>query len=1148
MIERLIELSVRNRVFVAIVAVMLAVGGVWAIRATPLDALPDLSDVQVIVMTEFPGQAPNVVEDQVTYPLSSALLAVPHARVVRGYSMFGLSMVYVLFEDGTDLYWARSRVLEYLNVAAAGLPQGAMPMLGPDATGIGWVYQYVLTDFSPRARVLRAHLDADGSGTVEAHELPAPADGGRFSEAQLRRLFDPTLAQVRRVPLSSGGEALVHDPPLPGADAPDAFVADALRFVIDGFDRDGDRRIGPEELLRAANFAGMDLQQLRSLQDWFLRYELMALPGVSEVASVGGFVRQYQVEVDPEKLRAFGVTLPQVTRAIEAANLDVGGRVIEMAETEFMVRGRGYISSVDDLMTVPVAVDSSTHTPVLLRQVAHVQVGPETRRGIVELNGEGEVVGGIVLLRQGGDAPSVIGAVERRLAELKPGLPEGVEIHVAYDRSSLIARAIASLWETLGKEMLVVALICVVFLLHLRSSLVAVITLPLGVLAAFLAMRALGLNANIMSLGGIAIAIGVMVDASIVMVENLHKHKERSPDEDHETLVIRAAREVGPALFFSLLVVTISFVPVFSLEQQEGRLFIPLAWTKTLAMLAASGLAVTLIPALMFWLIRGRLRPESANPVSRLTMAIYRPLLAAVLRRPLLWLFGAVAFAAFTLLPASRLGSEFMPPLDEGDLLYMPTTPPGLSVTKAREILQQTDRLIASHPQVERVLGKIGRAETATDPAPLTMIETTILLRPRAEWPKGKTQRDIIRELDAMVQLPGVTNAWTMPIKTRIDMLATGIKTPVGIKLLGNDLEELSAIGQRIEAVLRDLPGVSSVYSERVTDGNYVDIDIRREDAARYGLNIADVQQVIASAIGGRNVTWTVEGLERYPVNVRFPRELRDDLYALGQIAVPTPMGHTVPLAHVADIGLAKGPPMIKSENARRTAWIYVDLNTSDLGGFVRSARELVDREVPMPAGVSLQWSGQYEYMARAAERLALVVPMTLGLIFVLLYLHFQRVAESLMVMVATLVFAPIGGVWMMWAYGFNLSVAAAIGFIALLGLAAETGVLMVVYMDEAFDRYAREGRMRHASDLRAAITEGAVDRLRPKLMTVATDFLALLPILVGTGTGVELMKRVAAPMVGGVLTSAVLTLLLLPALYYLWKHRALGHVAPEAD
>ena len=1026
MINWIIEKCVRERLFVIILTLVIIFAGIWALKNTPVDAIPDLSDVQVIVYTEYPGQAPQVVEDQVTYPLATALLSVPYAVNVRGYSFFGFSMVYVIFEDGTDLYWARSRVLEYLNVVQSRLPSGVSPQLGPDATGVGWVYMYSLTS---------------------------------------------------------------------------------------------DRH---------------DLAQLRSIQDWFLRYELMSLSGVAEVASVGGFVRQYQIEVDPEKLRAFNVPLSKVRRAIRRSNKDVGGRLIEMGETEFMIRGKGYIRSVEDLENIPITLDKKKHTPIYLSQIAHIQVGPEIRRGIAEMNGNGETVTGVVIMRFGENALDVIGRVKDRLEQLKTSLPEGVEVHTSYDRSTLINRAISTLKTKLFEEMLVVALICGLFLLHFRSALVAIFTLPVGILISFIVMRFMGLNANIMSLGGIAIAVGVMVDASVVMVENMHKHKERDHGLSQLDLVIRSAREVGPALFFSLLIVTVSFLPVFTLEQQEGRLFSPLAYTKTFAMGASALLAITIIPVLMYYFVRGKIKTEASNPISRFFIRIYRPMIDKVLKYPKRVLAGAGVFLAVTLIPWSMIGSEFMPPLNEGDILYMPTTPPGVSITKAKEILQQTDKLIATHPQVEHVLGKIGRAETATDPAPLSMIETTIILKPQDEWPSGKTIEDIIQELDARVQLPGLTNAWTMPIKTRIDMLATGIKTPVGIKIMGNDLSQLSEIGQRIEALVQKVPGTASAFSERVVGGNYIDIQIRRRDASRFGLTIADVQEVIQSAIGGMNVTWTVEGLERYPVNLRFPRELRNNLSKLRHVPVPTPMGHTVPLGQVADIKISKGPPAIKSENARRTAWIFVDLTTSDIGGWVKKAQKLVNEEVKLPAGVSLVWSGQYEYMERANKKLSVVIPLTIALIFLLLYIHFRNVVESTMVMM-TLPFAMVGGIWLMWLFDFNMSVAVAVGFISLLGLAAETGVVMLVYLDEAYQRKKAEGSF-DLEALRGSIIEGAVDRVRPKIMTVATTMIGLLPIMFGTETGTRVMKRIATPMVGGLVSSTILTLLILPAIYYLWR------------
>ena len=1027
MINWIIESSVRNRFFVIIITGILIGLGLWSMWNTPVDAIPDLSDVQVIIFTEYPGQAPQVVEDQVTYPLTTAMLSVPYAKTVRGYSFFGFSMTYIIFEDGTDLYWARSRVLEYLNFVQGRLPQGVTPQLGPDATGVGWVYMYALTS---------------------------------------------------------------------------------------------DRH---------------DLQQLRSIQDWYLRYELMALPGVAEVASAGGYVKQYQVEVDPEKLRAYGISLQHVNMAIKRSNMDVGGRLLEMGETEFMVRGKGYITSIEDLEVVPVGVDEDTHTPIMLSQVANIQIGPEIRRGIIEMNGEGEAVAGIVIVRFGENALEVIKRVKVRLGELKEGLPEGVEIHTSYDRSNLILRAIDTLKNKLLEEMMVVALIIILFLLHLRSALVAIFTLPVGILVSFIVMHQLGINANIMSLGGIAIAIGVMVDAAVVMVENLHKHKEREPGLSQLDQVINSAKEVGPALFFSLLIVTVSFLPVFTLQQQEGRLFTPLAYTKTFAMAASAILAITIIPVLMYYFVRGKIISEKKNPLSRFFIWIYRPLIRGVLHFPVTTVLVALVITVVTWFPLSNLGSEFMPPLNEGDLLYMPTTPPGISITKAKELLQQTDKLIAAHPQVEHVLGKIGRAETATDPAPLSMIETTIILKPKDSWPSGKTIEQIIEELDKMVQFPGLTNAWTMPIKTRIDMLATGIKTPVGIKLMGSDLSELSVIGEKIEALVSELPDTLSAYSERVVGGNFIDISVRRGAAARFGLTVGDVQDVIKSAIGGMNVSFTVEGLERYPINVRYPRELRSDLESLKRVAVPTPMGHAVPLAQVAEITISKGAPAIKSENARRTAWIYIDIKTSDVGGYVKHAREVVAEQITLPPGVSIVWSGQFEYMERANRRLLVVVPLTLVIIFLLLYIHFRSITESLIVML-TVPFALVGGVWLMVFFGYNFSVAVAVGFIALAGLAAETGVVMLVYLDGTYERWKFAGRLNTLADLKSVIIEGAVDRVRPKLMTVATTTIGLLPIMFGTETGTRIMKRIAAPMVGGLVSSTILTLLILPAVYLIWK------------
>ena len=1043
MIEKIIEWSVKNKFIVILFTAIAIIGGLIAMFNIPLDAIPDLSDVQVILLTEYPGQAPQMVEDQVTYPLTTAMLSVPFAKVVRGYSFFGFSMVYIIFEDGTDMYWARSRVLEYLNYVANRLPQGVTPQLGPDATGVGWVYEYIL-------------------------------DGG------------------------------------------DKY----------------------------------DLSELRSIQDWYLRYELAALPGVAEVASVGGFVKQYQVEVDPNKLAAFTIPIQKVRMAIQCSNNDVGGRLLEMGETEFMVRGLGYIKSIKDLETVPLGVDANG-TPIYLKQVSNIQIGPELRRGIAEWNGEGETVGGIIVIRFGENALKVIDLVKQKLNDLEKGLPEGVKIKTAYDRSALILRAIDTLKEKLLEEMLVVALIIIIFLLHFRSAFVAIITLPLGILISFVVMYLMGINANIMSLGGIAIAIGVMVDASVVMVENAHKHIERERNNgnniNHQDLILRSAKEVGPALFYSLVIITVSFLPVFSLQAQEGRLFSPLAYTKTFAMAASSVLAITIIPVLMFFFVRGKIRSEQKNPISRFFIKIYRPFINFVLRFRWLTVGLAVVILLITLIPYSKLGSEFMPPLNEGDLLYMPTTYPGISITKAKELLQQTDKIIKSFPEVYHVFGKIGRAETATDPAPLTMIETTIMLKDPKEWRPGMTIEKLIDELDAAIQIPGLTNAWTMPIRTRIDMLSTGIKTPVGIKLMGANLDTLSELGQRIEAVVRRIPGTLSVYSERVTGGNYFDFQIKREEAARYGLTVGDVQEVIMSAIGGMNVTSTVEGLERYPVNVRYSRELRDNLTALKRVLIATPSGAQIPIYQVAGISIHKGPAAIKSENARRTAWIYVDLKNIDVGTYVKRAKQIVYDEVKLPPGYSLVWSGQYEYMERAARRLNFVVPLTILIIFLLLYFHFKNLAESLIVMLS-LPFALIGGVWLMFFSGYNMSVAVAVGFIALAGLAAETGVVMLVYLDDAFQHFKAEGRMNSWIDLKQAISEGAVERVRPKLMTVATTLMGLLPVMIGTATGSQVMKRIAAPMVGGLISSTILTLIIIPAIYALWKRFSLRKVFAQDE
>jgi copper/silver efflux system protein len=1028
MLEKIIEASVKNRFLVIIFTAIVAFAGIYAMMDTPVDAIPDLSDVQVIIFTEFPGQAPQVVEDQVTYPLTTSMLAVPYAKSVRGYSFFGLSFVYIIFEDGTDIYWARSRVLEYLNYVSSRLPQGITPTLGPDATGVGWVYEYVL-------------------------------DGG------------------------------------------DKY----------------------------------DLQQLRSIQDWYLRYELTSVPGVAEVASLGGYVKQYQVQVDPNKLLAYNIPINKVRMAIKRSNSDVGGKLVELGETEFMVRGLGYIKSIEDIENIALSVDQNG-TPVLIKNVANVVIGPELRRGLADWNGEGETVGGVIIMRFGGNALKTIDLVKEKLKDLEKGLPEGVKIIPAYDRSSLIERAIDNLSWKLFEELLVVALVCIIFLLHFRSAFVALFTLPMGILISFLIMYFQGINANIMSLGGIAIAIGAMVDAAVVMIENAHKHIERDKDKkNHWQIIIDSSKEVGPALFYSLLIITISFLPVFSLQAQEGRLFKPLAFTKTYAMAGAALLAITIVPVLMGYFVRGKIIPENKNPISRFLIKLYKPIIHWVLRFRWITIGIALVILLITIFPLGRIGSEFMPPLNEGDLLYMPTTDPGISITKAKELLQQTDKIIKSFPEVHHVLGKIGRAETATDPAPLSMIETTIMLNPEEEWREGMTMEKLVEELDAAIQFPGLTNAWTMPIKTRIDMLSTGIKTPVGIKIMGPDLQTLSDLGQEIAAILKDVEGTLSVFPDKTVGGNYFDFDIKREEAARYGLTVGDVQDVIMSAIGGMNVTTTVEGLERYPVNVRYSRELRDNLSALKRVLIPTPSGAQIPLNYVADISITKGPPVIKSENARTTAWLYVDLRGIDVGTYVKNAKKVIEEKVEFPEGYSLVWSGQYEYMERAAKRLNIVVPITLIVIFLLLYFNFKNFAESFIVMLS-LPFALVGGIWLMYFLDYNFSVAVGVGFIALAGLAAETGVVMLVYLDNVFADWKRSGRLHSLKDLYDIVIEGAVDRVRPKLMTVVTTMVGLTPILWGTGAGSQTMKRIAAPMVGGLVSSTVLTLIVIPAIYYLWK------------
>jgi len=1028
MIERIIELSIKNKFLVILMTVFVIAAGTHAMLKTPLDAIPDLSDAQVVIFTEYQGQAPQVVEDQVTYPLTTAMLSVPFAKVVRGYSFFGISFVYIIFEDGTDLYWARSRVMEYLNYVSGRLPRGVTPSLGPDATGVGWVYEYTL---------------------------------------------------------------------------------------------ESDRH---------------DLAQLRSIQDWFLRYELAGVPGVAEVASIGGYVKQYQVIVDPNKLIAYNIPLQKIKMAVQRSNNDVGGKLVEMGETEFMVRGLGYIKSVDDLNNIPLDVDQRG-TPILLRNVAVIKIGPELRRGIADDNGTGETVGGIVVMRYGENALEVIKNVKKRLEQLKSGLPEGVHLKSVYDRSNLILRAVDNLKRTLIEESIIVALVCMVFLLHFRSALVGIFTLPVGVLISFIIMERQGINANIMSLGGIAIAVGAMVDAAVVMIENAHKHIEHDGGKKpHWDLIADAAKEVGPSLFFSLLIIAISFLPVFMLEAQEGRLFHPLAFTKTYAMVGASLLSVTIVPVLMGYMIRGKIWPEEKNPVNRFLIWIYHPIIKRVLKAKILVVLLAVVVLVVTYIPWKHIGSEFMPPLNEGDLLYMPTTLPGISVTKAKELLQQTDRIIAAFPEVYNVFGKIGRAETATDPAPLSMIETTIMLKPESEWRAGMTMEKLINELDKAIQFPGLTNAWTMPIKTRIDMLSTGIKTPVGIKLMGENLQVLSDLGEKIEAVMRQVPGTLSVYSERVTGGNFLDFRIKRKEAARFGLTVGDVQDIIMTAVGGMNITQTVEGLERYPVNLRYGSELRDTPEKLRRILVPTPMGAQVPITQLADIRIVKGPPVIKSENARKNAWIYVDITNIDVGTYVKKAQQVVREKIKLPPGYSMIWSGQYEYMVRAQKRLMIVVPMTLVIIFLLLYFNFKNVAESLIIMLSV-PFSLTGGLWLMYILGYNMSVAVGVGFIALAGVAAETGVVMLIYLDIAYRKYkSRYGDAFGKQHLQEAIEEGAALRVRPKMMTVVAIMAGLMPIMWSHGTGSQVMKRIAAPMVGGMVSATILTLIVVPAIYGLWK------------
>ena len=1059
MIAKLIRWSLDNRFLVLLITGLLVAAGIYAVARTPLDAIPDLSDVQVIIKTNYPGQAPQVVEDQVTYPLATAMLSVPGAVTVRGYSMFGDSFVYIIFADGTDIYWARSRVLEYLSQVIPRLPRAAKPALGPDATGVGWVYEYALVDRSGK-----------------------------------------------------------HD-----------------------------------------------LSQLRAIQDWFLKYELRTVPGVSEVAAVGGMVKQYQIVVDPAKLRAYRLTLPDVRMAVEKGNQESGGAVIELAEAEYMIRVRGYVQGLKDLRAIPLGL-TSAGTPIRLEQVAEIRLGPEMRRGITELNGEGEVAGGIIVMRHGENALATIEAVKQKLDSLKKSLPEGVEIVTTYDRSGIITRAVRNLAGTLIEEFAIVALVCAAFLFHLRSALVAIVMLPIGILVAFIVMHSQGINANIMSLGGIAIAIGAMVDAAIVMIENVHKHFEREQvtDKNRWEIVRQATEEVGPPLFFSLLIITVSFLPVFALQAQEGRLFAPLAFTKTYAMAAAAGLSVTLVPVLMGYLIRGRIRPEHANPLNRWLLNAYRPLLEWVLTHPKRVMAGAAVLIALGAIPVMKVGTEFMPDMDEGDLLYMPTTLPGLSTGKAQQLLQQTDRLLKTLPEVRSVFGKAGRAESATDPAPLSMFETVIQLKPKSEWRPGMTTKKLIQEMYELTKFPGLSNVIVPPIKTRIDMLTTGIRTPVGIKVMGPSLATIESVGREIETVVRAVPGTTSVFAERLTGARYVDVKIDRNRAARFGLNVMDIQDTVETAVGGMNVTETIEGRERYPVSLRYPADLRDSLERLRNLPILTMSGVPIPLAEVADVRIADGPDMIRSENARLSGWIYVDFRDRDIGSYVAEAQTAVTQKVKLPPGYTIVWSGQYEYLQRAMERLTVVVPFTLVIILFLLYLNFRNGMEVLII-VTTLPLALVGGFWLLYLLGYNLSVAVAVGFIALSGVAAEIGVVMLTYLDLALKRRveARAGQLTRADvreaviegellrdagwtepalldDVREAVIEGALLRIRPIIMTNAAIIAGLLPILWSSGTGSEAMQRIAAPMVGGMLSVAILTLVVIPAAYLLWQERAL--------
>ena len=1034
MIKQIIDLCLRNKSLVFIGTLLLVAIGTWSLKNTPLDAIPDLSDVQVVILTKYPGQAPQVVEDQVTYPLTTAMLSVPRTKIVRGYSFFGISFVYIIFSDNTDIYWARTRVLEYLNYVQSRLPEGLSPELGPDATGVGWIYEYALVDRSGK-----------------------------------------------------------HD-----------------------------------------------LAQLRSIQDWYMRYPLQTVEGVAEVASIGGFVKQYQVEVDPNALQSYNIPLAKVRHAIINSNKDVGGKLIEMAETEYMVRSSGYIRSLEDLKIIPVGVDNNG-TPIRLQDVAHIQIGPELRRGLAELNGEGEVAGGVVVMRFGENALTTIENVRRKIEDLKKGLPEGVEVVPVYDRGALIERAVDNLKHKLIEESIVVSIVCVIFLLHARSALVEILTLPIGILAAFIIMHLQGVNANIMSLGGIAIAIGAMVDGAIVLIENAHKKLElaaatkkgaKLTHEERWEAIRIASHEVGPALFFSLLIITVSFLPVFSLQAQEGRLFSPLAFTKTYAMAASAFLAITLVPVLMGYLIRGKIMPEKKNPVNRMLHFFHKPLLKLAIQWRWLTLLLATLLLIATAYPLNRLGTEFMPPLDEGDILYMPTTYPGLSITKAKELLQQTDKILATFPEVESVFGKAGRADTATDPAPLSMLETTIRLKPRASWPDpDKSTKELMGEMDKAIHFPGLANAWTMPIKTRIDMLSTGIKTPVGVKISGPDLTVLEQVANDIEQALKQLPDTLSVFGDKAAGGYFLDFDVDREKASRYGLTVGDVQDVIQTAVGGMNISRTVEGLERYPINLRYPRELRDNLEQLKRVLIPTPTNTQIPLGLVATLKLRRGPPVIKSENSQTNAWVYIDIKTSDIGGYVAQAKKVLASQVKIPAGYSLAWSGQYEYMKRAAERLKIVIPATILVIFLLLNFNFRNLIEPLVLMFS-IPFSLIGGIWIIYLLGFNFSIAVAVGFIALAGVSAEIGVLVLTFIDQEVHVRRTQGIVFDNKKIMDAVLQGTAERVRPIVMTATAIIAGLLPIMWGSGTGSEFMQRIAAPMVGGMVTVTVLSLLVLPVIY----------------